>query len=269
MTLEKKITTPRDLCQVKIYFSNKLKEVKQINYYLIKNEYEDLLHPKPKPKIQKSKSEKIKETQNESINQYKTSVSFSNSKNKTNDTSFVKKNIMGKYNNIKPPKKKKSEYFIKPKNQEFSLLFNYFEVMKYIIKYSDKYRNVGTFGKIIKIIYQYLSTTLILILNYFLLKDYEFSLFYMFISILYINENNIYDIVLKLKMYSAMVFLLLFEDFIYKIGLYYLNNFTIFYNILIGIRTIYTIFVLGNELTLNAILSRILWTMSLGNLLIK
>ena len=141
--------------------------------------------------------------------------------------------------------------------------------MKYIIKYSDKYRNVGTFGKIIKIIYQYLSTTLILILNYFLLKDYEFSLFYMFISILYINENNIYDIVLKLKMYSAMVFLLLFEDFIYKIGLYYLNNFTIFYNILIGIRTIYTIFVLGNELTLNAILSRILWTMSLGNLLIK
>ena len=91
----------------------------------------------------------------------------------------------------------------------------------------------------------------------------------MFISILYINENNIYDIVLKLKMYSAMVFLLLFEDFIYKIGLYYLNNFTIFYNILIGIRTIYTIFVLGNELTLNAILSRILWTMSLGNLLIK
>ena len=176
---------------------------------------------------------------------------------------------MGKYNNIKPPKKKKSEYFIKPKNQEFSLLFNYFEVMKYIIKYSDKYRNVGTFGKIIKIIYQYLSTTLILILNYFLLKDYEFSLFYMFISILYINENNIYDIVLKLKMYSAMVFLLLFEDFIYKIGLYYLNNFTIFYNILIGIRTIYTIFVLGNELTLNAILSRILWTMSLGNLLIK
>ena len=66
-----------------------------------------------------------------------------------------------------------------------------------------------------------------------------------------------------------MVFLLLFEDFIYKIGLYYLNNFTIFYNILIGIRTIYTIFVLGNELTLNAILSRILWTMSLGNLLIK
>ena len=269
LTLEKKITALRDLSQVKIYFSNKLKEVKQINYYLIKNEYEDLLHPKPKPKIQKSKSEKIKETQNESINQYKTSVSFSNSKNKTNDTSFVKKNSMGKYNNIKPPKKKKSEYFIKPKNQEFSLLFNYFEVMKYIIKYSDKYRNVGTFGKIIKIIYQYLSTTLILILNYFLLKDYEFSLFYMFISILYINENNIYDIVLKLKMYSAMVFLLLFEDFIYKIGLYYLNNFTIFYNILIGIRTIYTIFVLGNELTLNAILSRILWTMSLGNLLIK
>ena len=112
-------------------------------------------------------------------------------------------------------------------------------------------------------------TILLIYFHYYYLFNFEFGFFYMFMSILYLNENNLYDITLKIKMYCALVFLLLLEDFIYKIGLSYFINISIFYNIFIVVRTIYTIFVLGNEFTLNTIISRILWIMILGNLLLK
>ena len=278
--IDKKMLS-NEFCDIK-YIKN-LKKINQIWYNFTNNEFDDLLHPKPKPKPKIPSTEikkDIKEEKKEEIKEEKktyskiTNNSFNDdSHNKTIDTNlsstFQKKNNM-KYSNNKAAKKKTIEYFIKPTNQEYSQLFNYFEVIKNILKYNDKFKNVGKIGKFIKIIYQPTIIIFFLILHYFLLLyNFEFGLFYTFVCILYVNENNIYDIVLKVKMFTAFASLLLLEDLIYKLGISHLSSFTLFYNFLIGSRTIYAIFVLGNELTLNTIISKILWIMSLGNLLHK
>ena len=278
--IDKKMLS-NEFCDIK-YIKN-LKKINQIWYNFINNEFDDLLHPKPKPiipltEIKQDIKEKEKEIKEEKKQKFSNSKSANNlynddSHNKTIDTTlsstFQKKNN-SKYSTVKSTKKKTIEYFIKPTNKEYSQLFNYFEVIKNILKYNDKFKNVGKIGKFIKIIYQPIILIFFLILHYYLLLyNFEFGLFYIFICILYVNENNIYDVVLKVKMYTAFVSLLLLEDLIYKLRISYLNSFTLFYNVLIGSRTIYTIFILGNELTLNTIIINILWIMCLGHLLLK
>ena len=261
LSLRYKRIYPNDLCSMSLDYKNDLMEDKQISCYFINNKFVDLIHPEIKEKIK-----------GDNKHQKKSSNSFikNNSQNITNDStlnSTLKKNN-SKYS-INNPKKKKIEYFIKPSNQEFSQLFNYFEFMKNLIKFHEKFRSNGKIFKIIKFVYQPMMIFLLLILNYYLLNNFEFGLFYMFISIFYVNENNLYDIVLKLKMYIAYVFFILFEDLVSKIGLLYVINISVFNNILVGFRTIYVILILGNEFTLNPIVSKILWMMCLGNLLLK
>ena len=281
LSLIDKKMLPNQLCDFK-YMKNLIK-VNQIWYNFINNEFDDLLHPKQKQKTKlniplteikkdfKEKEKEIKEEKKQNYTHSKTSnISYNDDiNNKTIDTTlsstFQKKNKIKNYS-----KKKKIEYFIKPTNQEYSNLFNYFEVIKNILKYNDKIKNIGKIGQLIKIIYQPLILIFFFILHYYLLLyNVKFGLFYIFICILYVNENNIYDIVLKVKMFTAYSFLLLLEDLIYKLRIDNLSNFVLFYNFLIGSRTIYAIFILGNELTLNTIFAKIIRVMCLSNLLLK
>ena len=267
LNMRYKSTYPTDLSTLAIDYKTDLIEVKQISCYFIKNQFVDLINPK---QIENNTNNIIHnhKKQNQNLNKSNSKSLSNDSGNKTIDNNSSNKTNIPK-SPISPAKKKKIEYFIKPTNREYPQLFNYFEVIKNIIKFSDKYKNVGTFGKILKFLYQSLMTILLIYFHYYYLFNFEFGFFYMFMCILYLNENNLYDITLKIKMYCALVFLLLLEDFIYKIGLSYFINISIFYNIFIVVRTIYTIFVLGNEFTLNTIISRILWIMILGNLLLK
>ena len=268
LNMRYKSTYPSDLSVLAIDYNTELKEVKQISFYFIKNQFEDLINPKQVEKNINKNNNNYHKVQNQNLNKSDSKIPSNNSQNKNKDNNSNNKSNIPK-TPISPAKKKKIEYFIKPTNREFPQLFNYFEVIKNIIKFSDKYKNVGTIGKIIKFLYQPLITILLIYFHFHYLFNFEFGFFYMFMCILYLNENNLYDITLKIKMYCTFVFLSLLEDFIYKIGLSYFVNISIFYNIFIVIRTIYTIFVLGNELTLNTIISQILWIMVLGNLLVK
>ena len=267
LNMRYKSTYPTDLSALAIDYNTELKEVKQISCYYIKNQFEDLINPKPNEKNINKTIFHFDKKHNKTLNKSDSKVPSNDSQKNTDNNSSNKSNIPK--SPISAVKKKKIEYFIKPTNREYPQLFNYFEVIKNIIKFSEKYKNVGTIGKILKFLYQSLITILVIYFHYHYLFNFEFGFFYMFISILYLNENNLYDITLKIKMYCAFVFLSLLEDLIYKIGLSYFVNISIFYNIFIVIRTIYTIFILGNEFTLNTIISLILWIMVLGNLLLK
>jgi hypothetical protein len=157
-----------------------------------------------------------------------------------------------------------SNYF-PSKNNEYSSLFNYFELMKKIAIYNHR---IKIKGKIFNYIYKNICFFLIIFLNCYIFHNFEFGIFFLFISILYENEYNFYYIVFKLKLYTAFTFYLLFEDMIYKVY-YIINNIFWLNDVLIGIRTFYIILVLGNQITLDLIIIKIIKFLSYCNLLIK
>ena len=151
------------------------------------------------------------------------------------------------------------------KNNEYSSLFNYFELMKKIVLYNHR---VKIHGKIFNYIYKFFCFFLLILLNFCIFNNFEFGIYFLFISIVYENEYNFYDIVLKLKLYTALTFYLLFEDMIYKFH-YIIHNIFWLNDVFIGIRTFYVILVLGNQITLDLIILKIIKLLSHCNLLIK
>lgn len=153
------------------------------------------------------------------------------------------------------------------KNKEYSSLFNYCEFMKKIFLYLDKY-NFKFKGKLFRYFFKPFIFFMILFYNIFVFNNLEFGINYLFISILYENEYNFCDVVFKLKLYIAFSIYLLFDDFTQKFY-FLINNISWLNNSLIGIRTIYIILMLGQEITLDQIILKIIKILIHCNLLYK
>lgn len=151
---------------------------------------------------------------------------------------------------------------------EFSSLFNYFELMRQIINYTDAYKN-NFLKKLFHFIYKPLMCFLLMILNWLILQHYEFGYVFLFISIMYEKSNNIKGIAKKTKMFSLFAVFFLIETFLSEIGMQLISNVTIVKNGLTCVRTIFIIIVLGNEYTLNWAIGSLFTVMNNMNLLLK
>ena len=152
--------------------------------------------------------------------------------------------------------------------EKYNSLYNFFEFMKYIIRYSDNNQST-LLNNIFTLIYKPVVFTLLLLINFYIFQHSEFGIFYMSISILYESSNSVKDISKKIKMWIAFVSFLLFEHLTWKLGIVLFENVSIVKNIFSCIRTVFIILVLGNETTLNVILSKVLNLLYYTNLILK
>lgn len=164
---------------------------------------------------------------------------------------------------VKPKIEKKEQ-----KTVEYISLYNYFEFMKYLIRYTDTNKK-NLIGKIFTFIYKPVIFCLLILLNVFIFKNYEFGLVYLFICVIYENGNSFHTISKKVKMWMGFVSFVLFENLMWKLGIVIFENISFVQNIFSCIRTVYIILLLGNEITLNAIITKILNVMYYTNLILK
>ena len=264
-----------DFCDpIPFDYKTQLKITKEVLYKYNNNVFENLLKDKPfkcisfssiKPKEEEDKKNIKKQIVKEKNNK------FSMNK-KINEK--INSNVSDKKNIQKKEEKKnynQRNYLIKQisiDDNQFPSLYNYFELMiliyDYMIQFKEKF-----FGKFFNFLYKCLIIFLIFLINYLLVQNINFGIFFLFLSIYYEPEEDMIDIVKKLKMFVAISTYLLIEDITYSIGLGYIFNLSLMNKLLSGIRTIINILILGSDYTLNSIIGKILKSMVEFHLLIK
>jgi hypothetical protein len=148
------------------------------------------------------------------------------------------------------------EYF--EKKLKYPALYNYFEMLKKIFKYGDKY-NKKYCNQIFIFIFRVLMLYILLQANIYLIKSIDVALFFLFISILVEKENTIYEISTKIKMFLALSCFYFVENIVKSLGFKYLIDMSTYIsNMSNATRTLYNLLVLGNESTLNLIVFFIL-----------
>jgi hypothetical protein len=144
------------------------------------------------------------------------------------------------------------------KKLKYPALYNYFEMLKKIFKYGDKY-NKKYCNQIFIFIFRVLMLYIILQANIYLIKSIDVALFFLFISILVEKENTIYEISTKIKMLLALSCFYFVENIVKSLGFKYLIDMSTYIsNMSNATRTLYNLLVLGNESTLNLIVFFIL-----------
>ena len=138
------------------------------------------------------------------------------------------------------------------KKKRYPPLYNYFELLKRIFRYGDKY-NKKLFN-----------------LNIYFIRYMDVAFFYLFICILDEKENTIYEISTKIKMLMALSCFYFIENIVKSLGFKYLIEISTYIsNRSSGTRTLYNILVLGNDSTLNLIVFTILNILSNLHLLLN
>ena len=144
------------------------------------------------------------------------------------------------------------------KKLKYPALYNYFEMLKKIFKYGDKY-NKKYCNQIFIFIFRVLMLYIILQANIYLIKSIDVALFFLFISILVEKENTIYEISTKIKMLLALSCFYFVENIVKSLGFKYLIDMSTYIsNMSNATRTLYNLLVLGHESTLNLIVFFIL-----------
>jgi hypothetical protein len=144
------------------------------------------------------------------------------------------------------------------KKLKYPALYNYFEMLKKIFKYGDKY-NKKYCNQIFIFIFRVLMLYILLQANIYLIKSIDVALFFLFISILIEKENTIYEISTKIKMFLALSCFYFVENIVKSLGFKYLIDMSTYIsNMSNATRTLYNLLVLGNESTLNLIVFTIL-----------
>ena len=155
------------------------------------------------------------------------------------------------------------------KKQKYPPLYNYFELLKKIFRYGDKY-NKKYCNKIFIFIFRLLMFFILLAVNIFFIKYIDVAFFYLFVCILVEKENTIYEISTKIKMFLALSCFYFVENIVKSLGFKYLIEMSTYIsNISSGTRTLYNILVLGNDSTLNLIVFTILNILSNLHLLLN
>ena len=144
------------------------------------------------------------------------------------------------------------------KKLKYPALYNYFEMLKKIFKYGDKY-NKKYCNQIFIFIFRVLMLYILLQANIYLIKSIDVALFFLFISILVEKENTIYEISTKIKMFLALSCFYFVENIVKSLGFKYLIDMSTYIsNMSNATRTLYNLLVLGHESTLNLIVFFIL-----------
>ena len=173
------------------------------------------------------------------------------------------KKISGNVQEIKEEEVKKIEMIdfygeYTEKKLKYPALYNYFEMLKKIFKYGDKY-NKKYCNQIFVFIFRVLMISILLQMNIYLIKYIDVALFFLFVSILAEKENTIYEISTKIKMFLALSCFYFMENIIKSLGFRYLIDMSTYIsNMSNATRTLYNLLVLGNESTLNLIVFTIL-----------
>lgn len=173
------------------------------------------------------------------------------------------KKISGNVEEIKEEEVKKIEMIdfygeYTEKKMKYPALYNYFEMLKKIFKYGDKY-NKKYCNQIFIFIFRILMIYILLKANIFLIKYIDVALFFLFVSILVEKENTIYEISTKLKMFLALSCFYFVENIVKSLGFRYLIDMSTYIsNMSNATRTLYNLLVLGHESTLNLIVFTIL-----------
>ena len=155
------------------------------------------------------------------------------------------------------------------KKQKYPPLYNYFELLKKIFKYGDKF-NKKYCNQIFIFIFRVLMFCILFTVNIFFIKYIDLAFFFLFISILIEKENTIYEISTKIKMFLALSCFYFVENIVKSLGFKYLIDMSSYIsNISSGTRTLYNILVLGNDSTLNLIVFTILNILSNLHLLLN
>ena len=155
------------------------------------------------------------------------------------------------------------------KKQKYPPLYNYFELLKKIFRYGDKY-NKKYCNKIFMFIIRLLMFFILLTINIYFIKYIDVAFFYLFVCILVEKENTIYEISTKIKMFLALSCFYFVENIVKSLGFKYLIEMSTYIsNISSGTRTLYNIIVLGNDSTLNLIVFTILNILSNLHLLLN
>jgi len=264
-----------DFCdKIPIDYKTQLKITKEVLYLYKNNVFENLLKDKPFKCIKFSNKKQKEEEEEKKIN--KNIIKEKNNKFNMNKKINEKLNFnTSNKKNIQKNEEKKNyhqrNYLIKRisiDDNQFPSIYNYFELMILIYTYMNKYKE-KIFGKFFDFPYKCLIIFLIFLINYLLVQNISFGIFFLFLSILYEPEEDMIDIVKKLKMFVAISTYLLIEDITYSFGLGYIFNLGLMNKILSGIRTIINILILGSDYTLNSIIGKILKLMVEFHLLIK
>jgi hypothetical protein len=155
------------------------------------------------------------------------------------------------------------------KKQKYQPLYNYFELLKKIFKYGDKY-NKKYCNQIFLFVFRFLMFCILFTINIYFIKYIDVAFFYLFICILVEKENTIYEISTKIKMFLALSCFYFVENIVKSLGFKYLIEISTYIsNISSGTRTLYNILVLGNDSTLNLIVFTILNILSNLHLLLN
>ena len=155
------------------------------------------------------------------------------------------------------------------KKPRYPPLYNYFELLKKIFKFGDKY-NRKYCNQIFKFIFRVLMISILLSGNIYLIKYIDVALFFLFVNIYAEKENTIYEISTKVKMLLALNCFYFMENILNSLGLEYLSEMSSYIsNICNGTRTIFNLLVLGNDSTLNLIVFTILNILSNLHLLLN
>jgi len=155
------------------------------------------------------------------------------------------------------------------KKKKYPPLYNYFELMKIIFKYGDKY-NKKYCNQIFIFLFRFLMFCILFTINIYFIKYIDVAFFYLFICILVEKENTIYEISTKIKMFLALSCFYFVENIVKSLGFKYLIEISTYIsNMSSGTRTLYNILVLGNDSTLNLIVFTILNILSNLHLLLN
>ena len=153
--------------------------------------------------------------------------------------------------------------------KKYPPLYNYFELLKKIFKYGDKF-NKKYCNQIFIFIFRLLMFIILLFLNAFFIKHIDVALFFLLVSILVENENTIYEISTKIKMFLALSCFYFVENIVKSLGFKYLIDISSYIsNMSSGTRTLFNLLVLGNDSTLNLIVFIILNILSNLHLLLN
>lgn len=154
------------------------------------------------------------------------------------------------------------------KKERFLPLYNYFELMKYILKLCETENN-NFFRKALNFVYKPLVLLLMVIINCFLFKNFDFGFIFSVVCILYEKGNVIKDLQKKVKLWICFSAYFILETSIKNLLPLVIGNFVPIRKLLIVIRTIMIILILGNEFTLNNIFAKIINGLFKFDLIIK
>jgi len=155
------------------------------------------------------------------------------------------------------------------KKKKYPPLYSYFELLKKIFKYGDKF-NKKYCNQIFIFIFRLLMFVILLFINIFFIKYIDVALFFLLVSIWAENENTIYEISTKIKMFLALSCFYFVENIVKSLGFRYLIDMSSYIsNMSNGTRTLFNLLVLGNDSTLNLIVFTILNILSNLHLLLN